>query len=254
MEKEPVYIVIIGNICAGKDTLIEQLKQRKILEKNIYETESVTYLQEAVNHDPMVLEGYYSDLKRNTAPFEYASLASRIILANKIKSQKGIVIGNRYVLEGRNIFVNVNSKKREDNTDPYLTPIGVAIYDLILNHAIQQGLPMPDLAIFLEVKDPEILHKRIAKRGIAAEQSITQEYITDLNNVYNDFKINFKELHRARNLKPPRLVILDASGDNDEDSDFLDRLAETTEAEIIQTYKEKNPTLHKFINHNGNTN
>lgn len=242
-----VYVVFIGNICAGKDTIIEHLKKRKILEKNIYENESVTYLQEAVNYDPAVLEGYYADMQRNTEPFEYASLSARIILANKIRTYKGIVIGNRYVIEGRNIFVNVNSRQRDDGQAPFMNPIGVAAYDLILNHAIQQGLPMPDLAIFLDVKDPEILFKRIAKRGVEAEKAVTLNYLTDLNNVYQEFKNNFANLHKARNVKPPRLVVIDTSGNMEEDPNFLDRIAEVSEAEILQTYKEKNPTLHNFI-------
>lgn len=242
-----VYVVFIGNICAGKDTIIEHLKKRGVLEKQIYKNESVIYLQEAVNHDPTVLESYYGDMARNTEPFEYASLSARIILANKIRSYKGIVIGNRYVIEGRSIFVNVNSRQREDGRPPFINPIGVATYDLILNHALQQGLPMPDLAIFLEVKDPEVLFKRIAKRGVNAEQGITKEYITDLNNVYEDFKNNFAVIHKARNLTPPRLVVIDTSDNMEEDLTFLDRITEVSEAEILKIYKEKNITLHSFI-------
>jgi len=46
------YVVISGHICAGKDELIDKLKERNILGKDLPEGEQVHYLSEAVNHDP----------------------------------------------------------------------------------------------------------------------------------------------------------------------------------------------------------
>lgn len=243
--KEALYYVVAGPIGVGKDTLNDKIREKNNLHKFLRsKSESITFLQEGVNHDPNVLKAYYGNPLMNTGPFEIANVAIRIMLADTTHNLRGIVSGNRYLIEAREVFVRVNSEDMKDTTilpcgtqisRPYMTTDLVSQYDALLMSAITQGLPMPSL-VFLLKAPTEVLWQRKETRGIDAESRIPYDYIEKHNKRYAQFERDFEFAHTYRGIKPPRLEVIDALTDMHEDPTFLDRTAERCEAIIKEEY------------------
>lgn len=61
----------------------------------------------------------------------------------------------------------------------------IALYEQVYQH-LTLDVPQPDLVIYLQAPT-NVLLERINKRGIAAEQSITRDYLNRLNTAYSRF-------------------------------------------------------------------
>src|SRR5262245_54114895 len=57
---------------------------------------------------------------------------------------------------------------------------------------VGQGIPPPDLVIYLEAR-PEVLLRRIRKRGRGYERTIDQEYIEKLSEAFREYFHNYTE-------------------------------------------------------------
>jgi len=243
MGKEAVYVVFQGNICTGKDTLINALKERGVLAKLIREDigESVHFQSEAVNHDKEVLGNYYGDMLKTTEFFEIGSLCSRAILSGAINKKKGIVIGNRHVFEARHTFVINSSMMHSDDGKKFLDETGVGIYDLLLRRAVEKGLiPMPDIVFFLYVDNPDVLIERNKKRADSGEKSIKPEYLKLISNHFDNYRKNFEKIYRYMwNVEPPKIIELNTTGNIESDSKLINYWADLCEREIEKVYREK---------------
>ncbi len=79
------------------------------------------------------------------------------------------------------------------------------------------------MIIYLRVKDERILQERQIKRGDEMEKIIPIEYLENLNKVYNKFIEAVQEIYGKWGLKPPKILILDASMDMNSDSKCLEK-------------------------------
>ena len=223
----PLYVVFSGNICSGKDTIIDLIKRRNNLEEI-----KVTFLKESVNNDKDVLKAFYDDRKTSTFPFEISTLGARLVLSSSINNFSGVVIGNRNVLEARHTFVE------QAFASGFLNGMQIGMYDLVLRTAIDnKTLISPDVVFFLDVSDSEILFKRKGERSDSGEENMSLDYLKELVPYFEKFKNNFIEIYKFWGLKVPKLIILNASGDI---SDMPD-LADHCERVIIESFKEKFP-------------
>lgn len=224
---KPFYVVFSGNICSGKDTVIDEIKLGRRFESlNI----PLTFLREAVNNDPDVLRNYYEDQERMTFPFEMATLGSRLVLYGNLVKLQGIVFGNRNVIEARHIFVEHGS----DNG--LLNGMQIGMYDLLLRTGIDQGLLVsPDLVFFMDVQDPEILFRRKETRSDKGEENLKLNYLQELVGYYNRFRENFESIYKQWRLPVPKLFVLDASGDISE----MPKLAKECERIILREYRKE---------------
>src|SRR3989344_5594363 len=204
------YVVISGHICAGKDELIDKLKERNILGKDLPEGEQVHYLSEAVNHDPDVLNGYYSD-------------------------QKGIVIGNRHPLEARATFI------RYGGEHDILDATAIGLHDIILRRGIEKNvIPIPDMVLYLDVADPEILIKRNQMRMAGGEENLAAQYLRDLAPYFARYRDHFQDIYHQLGVRVPKLEIIDSSSDKYQDSTCLERLAAICEQRILAMHRRRN--------------
>ncbi|MGZ4034500.1 MAG: deoxynucleoside kinase [Bacteroidia bacterium] len=168
------YIVIEGNIGAGKTTLAtamaNDLNTRLVLEQFA---------------DNPFLPKFYEDPEKHAFPLELSFLAERYHqLKKELSSQdifKPAIISDYYFVKSL-IFAKSNLKEDE-----------FALYSKLF-HIINDSLPKPDLFVFL-YHDIKRLQENIRKRGRSYEQNISDEYLAKIQQAYFDF---FKQLPDLR--------------------------------------------------------
>ncbi len=164
------YVVIEGNIGAGKTTLAgriaHEFNARLILER--YD-------------DNPFLPKFYENRDRYSFPLELSFLASRY---SQLKEE----------------FANPDLFKQFTIADYYFTKSLVFaastlrgdVYNLYrqIFYIIHGSLPKPDVYVYLHLS-PERLLENIARRGRTYEKTITVEYLQDIqNNYFNFFRQN----------------------------------------------------------------
>ena len=170
MEVKYNYIVIEGNIGAGKTTLAtkiaEQFNARLILERYA---------------DNPFLPKFYNDPEKYSFPLELSFLADRhkqlkdeLVVLDLFKS---FTIADYYFMKSL-VFAASTLTGDEFN-----------LYRQIF-YIIYGTLPKPDLYVYLHL-DPERLLRNIEKRGRFYEKTITGEYLKKIQaNYFSFFKQN----------------------------------------------------------------
>jgi deoxyguanosine kinase len=168
------YIVVEGNIGAGKTTLATKLANdlhaRLVLEQFA---------------DNPFLPKFYADPEKHAFPLELSFLAERYHQLKKELSTQDIfkpsIVSDYYFVKSL-IFAKSNLK--EDEYELYSK----------LFHIINGSLPKPDLFVYL-YHDIKRLQENIKKRGRSYEQNISDDYLIKIQQAYFDF---FKQLPDLR--------------------------------------------------------
>lgn len=166
MEVRYNYLVIEGNIGAGKTTLASriaaQFEARLILERFA---------------DNPFLPKFYNDPEKYSFPLELSFLASRYKqLIEVIGHQdlfKKFTVADYYFMKSL-VFASATLTGEEYN-----------LYRQIF-YIIYSSLPRPDIYVYLHVK-PEKLIENIKKRGRGYEKSITKDYLQKIQDSYFAF-------------------------------------------------------------------
>jgi len=171
---ENLFIAIAGNISAGKSTLTKVLAE-KFQAKPVFEP---------VSENPYLID-FYKDMKRWAFHSQMFFLSQRLKDQISLSRQSGIFIQDRTIYEdaeifAKNLFEGGFIEKRD--WDVYS-----GFYQSILDL-----LPSPDLIIYLKNSVPTI-KKRIKMRGREFEQKIDENYLLNLNRLYDDWALNFKK-------------------------------------------------------------
>ena len=168
-----MHIGIAGNIGAGKTTLTRMLSEHYGW---IPKYESVTY-------NPY-LKDYYDDIPRWSYNLETYFLAQRFRDLVEISKSDKVIIQDRTLMEGVNIFVANNrlmGNMSDRDYDTYMQ-----LYDLMMGMVKE-----PDLLIYLRSSIEGIVRK-IQKRGRDYEQGLSVEYLGNLNRLYEDWIAAYK--------------------------------------------------------------
>ncbi len=160
-----MYIGIAGNIGCGKTTLTEMLSEHY---KWTPKYESVTY-------NPY-LEDYYKDIHRWSYNLETYFLAHRFKDILDIASSNETIIQDRTIFEGVYIFVANNLEMGNLSKRDFDT------YMDLFNTMISM-VKLPDLLIYIRSSVPHLVGQ-IQKRGRDYEQSISLDYLSNLNDRY----------------------------------------------------------------------
>jgi deoxyadenosine/deoxycytidine kinase len=163
-----MYIAIAGNIGAGKSTLTKLLSEQYRL----------TPVYEAVDENPY-LEDFYQDMPKYAFHSQMFFLAKRLEQHLRHINPGSRIIQDRTIYEdanifARNLFENGTMSLRDYNSYRKM-------YEAIL-----QALRPPDLLIFIEASVPT-LQAHIRKRGRSYEMNIKQDYLQQLNALYETF-------------------------------------------------------------------
>ncbi|HBC79620.1 MAG TPA: hypothetical protein DEO60_03985 [Bacteroidales bacterium] len=166
MEVKYNYVVIEGNIGAGKTTLAtriaEQFNARLILEQFA---------------DNPFLPKFYSDPEKYSFPLELSFLASRYKQLNEelgsLDIFKTFTVADYYFMKS---LVFAASTLTGDEYNLYRQ-----IFYIIYN-----SLPKPDIYVYLHINTDRLLNN-INKRGREYEKSITGEYLQKIQDSYFTF-------------------------------------------------------------------
>lgn len=159
------FIAVEGPIGVGKTTLAERLAQS-------FQGELIL---ESASENPF-LEKFYLDPKSGALPAQLFFLFQR---SRQLKEliQTDLFIPNRvadYLMDKDRLFAQVTLSSDELN-----------LYEQVYQN-LTIDAPKPDLVIYLQAP-VDILLKRIRKRGVNMEYSITEEYLRQLSGAYTDF-------------------------------------------------------------------
>ncbi|MDK2978071.1 MAG: hypothetical protein PWP52_785 [Bacteroidales bacterium] len=160
------YLVIEGNIGAGKTTLA----------KMIAEEYNAKLILEQFADNPF-LPKFYNDPDRYSFPLELSFLAERYQQLNRDLTSRDLFkpfnVADYYFMKSL-IFAKATIKQDEYN-----------LYRQIFN-IIYPSIPKPDLYVYLHV-DIKKLKENIFKRGREYEKGISEEYLKNLQKGYFDF-------------------------------------------------------------------
>lgn len=168
-----MHIGIAGNIGCGKTTLTRMLAEHY----------GWTPKYEAVTYNPY-LEDYYKDISRWSYNLETYFLAQRFKDVLEIARSKEVIVQDRTIMEGVYIFVANNKAMgnlSERDYDTYMQ-----LFSLMMSMVRE-----PDLLIYLKTSVPKLV-EQIQLRGRDYEKSMSIEYLTNLNNLYDKWISTYK--------------------------------------------------------------
>jgi deoxyadenosine/deoxycytidine kinase len=168
LEKK-IFITMAGNIGCGKTTAAKLLSQNFGFE--LFDEPVI---------DNRFLRDYYADMKRWSLTLQMEFLIRRVEHHELIKTVPKSCIQDRSLYEDPEIFAK------------YLHGLGNMTDDELnlyfeFFERLNKSLIRPDLIIFLQVDDVEILLDRIRKRGREEEQGITFAFLQGLGGYYLSF-------------------------------------------------------------------
>ena len=169
-----MHIAIAGNIGAGKTTLT------RLLAKHF----GWTPHYEEVDHNPY-LASYDEDMQRWSFNIQIFFLNSRFRQVIDIRNSGKDVIQDRTIYEDAMIFApNLHQMGLMETRDfeNYRS-----LFDLM-----SKFLQAPDLLIYLRASVPTLM-RQIAKRNRDYEQSIRLDYLSNLNDRYEEWISGYKE-------------------------------------------------------------
>jgi len=182
--RAPRYIAIEGPIRVGKSTLArilaEQLHARRIFDSD----------------DNPFLADFYDEKPGAGFRAQMHFLYERYRRLADINMDGAAPILSDFLFEKDKIFAYINL----DNDE-------LRLYERYFD-MLAPSLPIPDLVIYLQAK-PEILRKRVSRKGDPAETEISPEYVEAVARAYEHFFFRYS----ASNL-----LVVDTS-----DIDFVER-------------------------------
>ena len=163
-----MYIVIAGNIGSGNTTLAKMLARHYGWEERL----------ESVIDNPY-LSDYYKDMQRWALNMEVYFLKERFRDLLHIAKSKKTIIQDRSIFEGVYIFTANNHDMGNMSDLDFETYMG--LFESMMLVAKQ-----PDLMVYLRASVPHLVDN-IQKRGRPYEQNMRLDYLTNLNNRYDNF-------------------------------------------------------------------
>lgn len=166
--ESPRYIAVEGPIRVGKSTLASVIAER-LHAQLIREPENNPFLGPFYDGDKgAAFQAQFAFLIRR-----FEQLTSLDVGPNSRK----IVVAD-YIFEKDKLFACLNLSDTE-----------LDIYNRYYNNFREQ-IPTPDLVIYLQAT-PEVLKKRLKKKGAATESSISEDYLEEVVKAYEHFFFHY---------------------------------------------------------------
>lgn len=192
-----MHIAIVGNIGAGKTTLTEMLSKHMGWDPQF----------ESIENNPYI-EDFYNDMKRWSFNLQIYFLNSRFVQIREIQQAKHNIVQDRTIYEDAYIFAeNLHDMGLMTSRD-------YENYRAIFDNMTSFIKP-PDLLIYLKASVPTLVNN-IQRRGREYEAGIRLDYLSKLNDKYQNWINSYKE---------GKLLILDKDkldfANNPEDLGFI---------------------------------
>jgi deoxyguanosine kinase len=192
------YIVVEGVIGVGKTSLSRLLSERL----------PARLVLEEVEENPF-LKDFYRDRARYAFQTQMHFLFSRYQQQRSLRQME--LFRERmvadYLFQKDRIFASLNLSERE-----------LALYERLVGW-LELEVMKPDVVVYLQAS-PDVLMRRIAKRGRSYEKDMDPDYIRQLNEAYNHFFFHY--------VQAPLLVVntnaIDFVNNPDDFEDLLTRI------------------------------
>ena len=168
------FIVIAGNIGAGKTTLVEILSNRLGFSPFYEPHEENPYLAD-----------FYEDMESWSFHSQVYFLTRRLKIHKELLLAEGSVVQDRSVYEDAEIFARNLFLQGDLSARDY------SVYQ-DLYHILASLLPPPNLMVYLRAS-VDTLEQRIARRGREYEAGISRDYLARLNDLYEDWMNAFNQ-------------------------------------------------------------
>ena len=175
-----MHIAIAGNIGSGKTTLTKMLAKKYNWSPRF----------EPVEHNPY-LDDFYNDMARWSFNLQIYFLNKRFKEVVEISHSDKDIIQDRTIFEDACIFApNLHGQG-------YMTDRDFDNYSDLFD-TMMTLVKLPDLMIYIRSTVPNLI-SQIGKRGRECERTIRTDYLTGLNDRYEEWIANY----------PGRLLIVD---------------------------------------------
>jgi deoxyadenosine/deoxycytidine kinase len=163
-----MYVAIAGNIGSGKTTLTEILT-RRYGAKAYYEESDNPYIGD-----------FYNDMSRWAFQLQISFLGSRIEQTlDMLRSGDENIFQDRTIYEDAHIFADNLHQMGLISSRDFATYM--KIFDLTTTL-----IPQPDVLIYLRASIPTLV-AQIKRRGRAYEMNIDEQYLSSLNEKYEEW-------------------------------------------------------------------
>lgn len=166
-----MHIAIAGNIGSGKTTLTNLLARHYGWKPRF----------EAVENNPYISD-YYKDIPRWSFNMEIFYLKERFKDLLSIRRSGDNVVQDRSIYEGVYVFTANNFAMGNLSERDFATYMG-------LFGIMTKVVSYPDLMVYLRGSVPHLV-ANIQRRGRDYEQTMPLDYLTNLNERYDDFIFN----------------------------------------------------------------
>jgi len=166
------FVAVAGNIGVGKTTLVELLAERM----------NWTPFFEPQSQNPYLAD-FYRDMQEWSFQSQIFFLSRRLRAHRDISNHPGPAVQDRSVYEDAEIFAQNLFLERNMSDRDYQT-----YRDLY--EVLTRFLPSPDLVVYLRAS-VNTLVERISMRGRDYEQGIQPEYLSRLNDLYEEWTESF---------------------------------------------------------------
>ena len=163
-----MFVIVAGNIGCGKTTLTSNLSERLGWKPMFESVEDNPYLSD-----------FYGDMSRWSFALQIHFLTHRFNTHRQIEDANFSAIQDRSIYEDANIFARSLYEQGNMSRRDYDNYIG--LYKTMIEY-----IEPPSLMIFLKRSVPKLM-ERIKQRGRDYEQSIPVDYISRLNDFYEEW-------------------------------------------------------------------
>jgi deoxyguanosine kinase len=161
--KQPRYIVIEGPIRVGKSTLAKVLAEQ-MHARRVFDCEDNPFLADFYDEQP-------GAAFRAQMYFLYER--HRRLTETRIDENAAPIVGD-FLFEKDKIFAYINLDNEE-----------LKLYEKYFDW-FAPSIPAPELVIYLQAR-PDVLRKRVSKKGHPAEKEISPEYLEAVASAYEHF-------------------------------------------------------------------
>jgi deoxyadenosine/deoxycytidine kinase len=166
------YVVLAGNIGAGKTTLVELMCQQ---------------LGWRPYFEPVTENPYLVDFYKDMASWAFHSQV--FFLTHRVRSHRALMDDPFSVVQDRSLYEDAEVFARNLHRQGHLSERDWQTYQG-LYRTFTTLLPAPDLVVYLQASVPT-LRRRIQRRGREFEANISEEYLGQLNTLYEEWIAGF---------------------------------------------------------------
>lgn len=203
-QEQKGYIVVEGNIGAGKSTFLSIIKKHISLDILHEPTDA---WQNINGHN--ILDAFYKDANRWAYTFQTYAFITRILAQQeRMKTSQGPLLVERSVYADRYCFAK-NAYEMG-----VMSELEWHMYTQWFSWLMDLYVEQPKGFIYLQT-DPTVCYERLIKRDRSEEKAVKLEYLQLLHNKHENWLIDKRDVHA--NLHAVPVLVLECNADFESD-------------------------------------